>query len=273
MSRSPAEPPEHASFTAATVELALAAARAEHGPGVQVVRALKVVSGVRGLLGQARYTVVVRRPLPVRIQVETTVEVLPREDADPVRGALEDLLDAADAGERAAGPSDWQWSEPSEVDRLLAQLSRRGDAEAVRHPALSVAEHDLPVDDSPADLGALLALPQHAEPPWTGWDRDELRRLGVPGPVLSRLPVEDPSDDAGWRRALVTAIAGTVPAPATADAQHPVVVSGHGLLGAVAVLQAAIEASATPGTISHDGRVRPATPAAIVDVLAACARS
>lgn len=139
----------------------------------------------------------------------------------------------------------------------------------MRHPAPGLADHE-----AAAATPGPSADPEAAEEQMgTGWDREELRRLGVPAPLLSRLPVEDPSDDAGWRRALQTAIVATVPPPAQPDAQHPVVVSGHGLLGAVALLRAAIEEGATPGTISHEGRQRPATPAALVEVLAACARS
>lgn len=280
MTRSPRADDDTQTFSGASVESALRAARAAHGPRVEVLRALRVVAGVRGLLGQARYEVVVKRPVP------TTVEVLhldrSRDDArggDPVSSALDDLLDAAEEREAAlAGEEDeagWTWTQQSEVEDLFAELAERLGPDTPRHPALAVAEHDLLGDDLPQgppleaeDADVVLEPAMGA-----GWDRGELRRLGVPAAVLSRLPVEDPSDDAGWRRALLGALAATVPPPAQADAQHPVVVSGYGLLGAIAVMRAAVEDGATPGTLALDGRHRPATPAAFVEVLAASARS
>jgi hypothetical protein len=272
-------------FEAASVDLALRAARAAHGPDVQVVRALRVVAGVRGLLGQARYQVLVRPPVPVQVVVLPDTEAAapapaePVTGGDPLRSALDDLLDAADARERGAeaGPPDiveedsgWSWAQQQEVDRLLADLDARVGTAASPHPALEMAAHETPPPLLPQDDDEWAEV---EDAPGSGWDRDELRRLGVPAAVLSRLPVEDPSDDAGWRRALQGAIEAVVPAPSKADAQHPVVVSGHGLLGVVAVLRAAVEDGLTPGTISFDGRRRPANPAALVDVLAAVVRS
>ena len=288
MTRPPRADEDTETFSAASVDAALRAARAAHGAQVEIVRAMRVVAGVRGLLGQARYCVVVRPTPP------TTTIVLPQEPAevsgDPVQVALDDLLDAAEEREREARQPveqdlGWTWTQQHEVEHLLAELGDRLGPDAARHPAPAVAEHDEPAvseveldgdDDDGAVSGEAgpdpLMVPD-APDLGPGWDRAELRRLGVPAAVLSRLPVEDPSDDAGWRRALVTAIASTVPAPAAPDAEHPVVVSGHGLLGAVAVMRAAVEDGATPGTLGHEGRHRPATPAAIVDVLAASARS
>lgn len=109
--------------------------------------------------------------------------------------------------------------------------------------------------------------------PAAAWDRGALRSAGVPAAVLRRLPAEDPSDDAGWRRALREAIAAVVPPPAEPSEQTPVVVSGHGLAGVVAVLRAAAEDGRAPGTIALGDRRRPATPAALVEVLAACVGS
>ena len=114
-------------------------------------------------------------------------------------------------------------------------------------------------------------VPQPAATP--GWDRGELRRLGVPAAILGRLPVEDPVDDAAWRRALRKAIETVVSPPARPSADHPVVVNGYGLLGAVAVLRAAVEEGATPGTITFEGRRRAAGPEALVEVIAECIRS
>jgi len=118
-------------FTGPTVDEALRAARAAYGPHVQVGRALRVVSGVRGLLGQARYCV------EVRPAGTTSITVLPYDSpadplsGDPVRSALDELLDAAEERERGAAevalPDEAGWSFPQqrEVDRLLAELGER----------------------------------------------------------------------------------------------------------------------------------------------------
>lgn len=270
-------------FSGPTVQLALAAARSACGPHVQVLRAVRVQVGLRGLLGQARFDVSVRRP------VTTTVTVLPVQPPgeDPVLGALDELLEAADERERLAAGEQvddtaWSWAQQQEVDRLLTELTARSGAQGRReqHPAPDVATHEVPPPGAtaadggaPEDALAEEAVVVPDQGLGSGWDRAELRRLGVPAAVLSRLPVEDPADDAGWRRALRAAIAAVVPAPARPDEQHPVVVSGHGLLGAVAVLRAGAEDGATPGTISYDGKRRTATPATLVEVLASCARS
>lgn len=131
-----------------------------------------------------------------------------------------------------------------------------------------------PVGAGEPHAGRVAAFPPAPAPvPSAGWDRAALRSIGVPPAVMRRLPVEDPVDDGGWRRALQEAIAAVVPAPAEPDADHPIVVSGHGLTGAIAVLRAAVEDGAVPGTIAGQGRCRPATPAALVEVLAGWARS
>lgn len=219
--------------------------------------------------------------------------------------ALRRLVDAADASEeRTAAPeASWSWNGEAEVGALLEDVAALGGAARpdppVEHPAPDLARHSsagaspdgVPVDAAAASwrnvlVGALEptgAPPRReraparpvspAEPEPVGWSRAELRSIGVPPAVLRRLPIEDPTDDGGWRRALQEAIAAVVPAPAEPDADHPVVVSGHGLAGVIAVLRAAVEDGAAPGTISFQGRRRQATPAALVEVLAACAGS
>lgn len=268
-------------FTGPTVQHALAAARAAHGPAVQVVRAVRRTSGLRGLLGSTRVELVVRPPAPrVTVRQEGNEPAARSRNrgrtdgaapgvGDPVGGALEGLLEAVEERERESteelvDDTAWTWAQQQEVARLLEELTTRsgtaGQPPPGKHPAPALAEHDdLPEDGSDA--------------PGSGWDRDELRRLGVPPAVLSHLPVEDPSDDAGWRHALRQAIGAAVPAPGRPGEQTPVVVSGHGLLGAIAVLRAGAEEGATPGTISFAGKRRAATPAALVEVLSSCARS
>jgi hypothetical protein len=94
--------------------------------------------------------------------------------------------------------------------------------------------------------------------PRSGWSRSGLARIGVPDEVLAALPDDDPVDDLGWLVALTDAIAACVPPPAVADAEHPVVVTGHGLPGALAILEAGCR-GATPGTLSTADRTAPAT--------------
>ncbi len=101
----------------------------------------------------------------------------------------------------------------------------------------------------------------------TGWSRDALAALGVPPAVLAQLPATAPTDDLGWVVALTAAIAAVVPAPAAlATGEHPAVVHGHGVVGAVALLDAGSR-GLTPGTISHAGRTAAATPTELALVL------
>lgn len=232
----------------------------------------------------------------------------PAPGGDGLADALRDLVDAADSSERSVAEPSWSWNGEAEVGALLADVATLRTARAERpsgHPALDLAAHaahaahaaPAAAPAAPAAPGAplwrdLLAdavqPPARPEPPRPAepvgparpapagpalFDRNDLRGIGVPAAVLRRLPVEDPVDDGGWRRALQEAIEAVVPAPADPDDDHPVVVSGHGLAGVVAVLRAAVEDGAAPGTISHRGRRRQATPAALVEVLASCARS
>jgi hypothetical protein len=217
---------------------------------------------------------------------------------------LRRLVDAADASERTSLPeASWSWNGGAEVGALLEDVAALGLAarpdHPAGHPAPDLARHssahpaalEVPPADAAATWRSLLvgALEptgaplrrertldrpvSPAEPEPVRWSRAELRSIGVPPAVLRRLPIEDPTDDGGWRRALQEAIGAVVPEPAEPDADHPVVVSGHGLAGAIAVLRAAVEDGAVPGTISLQGRRRQATPAALVEVLATCAGS
>lgn len=224
---------------------------------------------------------------------------------------LRGLVDAADETEDSA-PA-WSWTGTSEVSALLDVVTARQGREPGGHPDPALGIHSLdlvrprqggrpgaPVAlddergpagpstdpfgqpgrwrrrllDTVEELADAPAPPRPAGPrPVAAWDRGSLRAAGVPAAVLRRLPAEDPSDDAGWRRALREAIAAVVPPPAEPSEGTPVVVSGHGLAGVVAVLRAAAEEGRAPGTIALGDRRRPATPAALVEVLAACVRS
>ena len=99
-----------------------------------------------------------------------------------------------------------------------------------------------------------------------GWSRSALATLGVPEPVLDALPPTDPADDLAWVVALAAAISATVPAPAEPDEQTPAVLSGHGLAGVAALLEAGCQGT-PPGTIAHAGRTAPATATELALVL------
>ena len=88
----------------------------------------------------------------------------------------------------------------------------------------------------------------------------------MPAAVLDALPAPAPQGDLAWVVALTAAIETTVPPPAEPDEAHPVVVSGHGVRGAVAVLDAGSR-GLSPGTITHAGRTAPATATELALVL------
>lgn len=287
-------------FSGDTLDEALASARAAHGPQVRVVRAQRARQGFRGLLGRERYDVVVRLP-------ETTVTVLspepaprpepvrrPRvrrreDDGDPVHSAFADLLAAADESERAAPeePS-WAWNGEEDVSALLHDLTawskKQLALEAGPHPAPELvasegntdrADRAHRADRSGAPRREPARAPARPRPPRRSgeWDRAHLRSLGVPHEILGRLPIEDPETDEEWRTALREAIAAAVPAPSSPDADHPFVVSGHGVPGAVAILRTAVRDGATPGMLTFEGRRRAAGPKVLVEVLASCVHS
>ncbi len=98
------------------------------------------------------------------------------------------------------------------------------------------------------------------------WSRATLVSVGVPDAVLEQLPPAAPLDDLAWVVALTAAIGAVVPAPAEVDEDHPVVVSGFGLEGAIAVLEAGVRGQ-HPGTVTHAGRTAPATATELALVL------
>lgn len=159
------------------------------------------------------------------------------------------------AGSLPTGPPVEAASEvPRRVPEDLAPTPR---ARAVARPAPVAA---------PAAPRRTAARPARAAAPGSGWSRERLEALGVPAGVLDQLPGAAPRDDLGWVVALTAAIEAAVPAPHEPDDEHPVVVSGHGLAGAVAVLDAGCR-GAVPGTIGHAGRTAPATATELALVL------
>lgn len=245
-------------FTGESLEEAMAAAVSALGPDLQVRRARKVRSGVRGLMGKDRYEVLAvpaggGRPSP-----------------EAVTAALEGLLERAES-EEAASTSAPVRPIPSAPHRAapvappvappVAAPRRDPDlAELAPHPRPDVADHPdagplrrtpleaMPTGESPTAQGP---VPQSLAEP--GWSRERLRALGVPAAVLAALPKQEPSDDLAWLVALTEAVSATVAPPATADAEHPVVLDGHGTAGALALLEAGTRGT-PPGRLSLEGR-------------------
>lgn len=262
MTADPVRPDEPAAATAEVVEVftgesleeAMAAAVAALGPDLQVRRARKVRSGVRGLMGKDRYEVLAvpaggGRPSP-----------------EAVTAALEGLLERAESEEAAAAsaPARPIPSRPHRAARVappVAAPRRDPDlAELTTHPQPDVADHPsagplrtTPVEAMPTGGTPSAQGPELQSPPGPGWSRERLHALGVPAAVLAALPKQEPSDDLAWLVALTEAVSATVAPPATADAEHPVVLDGHGMAGALALLEAGTRGT-PPGRLSVEGR-------------------
>jgi len=293
-------------YTGDTLQDAMASAVADLGPDLEVRRARKIRSGVRGLMGRQVYEVLATAPTGGPLGSDSRPLAgdsggFGADSGDPLQDAVERLLEQADAQESAPpapqrpGPGDEQGLRPRAVtvtrtpgrrasDRPAADTAvpePHGRAPAVAgdaaprpvsapdgatarrrrtdapHPDPTVADHALAQQPFPAlgrSANGISALGRSAN----GWSRARLARIGVPAPVLGALPTDEPTDDLGWLTALTAAIAACVPAPAVAGPDHPVVVDGYGLAGALAVLAAGCR-GATPGTISCPGRTADAT--------------
>ncbi len=212
---------------------------------------------------------------------------------DVVAGAYAALLAEVDDEERTSAPvSTWV---ATDLEQLLTAVGRptAPRVEPV-HPDPKLADHltSEPGMAEPRLPEARLPEPRLPEPPPVllrsalpravaaaptpyvgarpratpassgGWDRANLYRLGVPEQVLARLPAQDPSDAGEWCRALRTAVAASIPAPVLLGPEHP-----------VAILHGVVERRGEPGRIALGSGVWPATPAALVEVLATCLRS
>ena len=92
-----------------------------------------------------------------------------------------------------------------------------------------------------------------------GWSRQALTSLGLPAVLLQALPAQDPTGDLAWVVGLSEALAELLPAPAEPDEEHPVVVSGYGLAGLLAIVEAGCR-GVTPGTWTWGSRTCLATP-------------
>lgn len=223
-------------FTGASMQEAYAAAVEMYGTGVEVRRARLVRRGIRGALGQSHYELLVAPPGAGA----TDTELQAAETAVSV--ALEELLNEADRAEKFA------------AERVVAAA---GPVSGSRHPDPTIGVHELD-EDAPSAIA-----------PRGVWSRARLRELGVPAPILRRLPVEDPQDATGWLEALTKAINAEIPAPASADADHPVVINGYGREGALAMMQAGVVGIA-PGTLCVNGRTVLGSPAELAKVVSTC---
>lgn len=289
-------------YTGDTLQDAMASAVADLGPDLEVRRARKIRSGVRGLMGRQVYEVLATAPAGGPLGSDSRPlgsDSRPlagdsggfgADSGDPLQDAVERLLEQADARESAPpapqrpGPGDEQGLRPRAVTVTRTPGRRASDRPAAdtavpephgRAPAVAGDAAPRPVsapdgatarrrrtdahpDPTVADHAlALQPFPGNGRPA-NGWSRARLARIGVPAPVLGALPTDEPTDDLGWLTALTAAIAACVPAPAVAGPDHPVVVDGYGLAGALAVLAAGCR-GATPGTISCPGRTADAT--------------
>ena len=278
-------------FTGESLEEAMAAAVAALGPDLQVRRARKVRSGVRGLMGKDRYEVLA---VPAGGG---------RSSPEAVTAALEGLLERAESEEAAgtatppaAATASTSRTPPPAPEPVPAATLRRSTpvaaprrepdlAERAPHPQPDLAEHrdhghtaslaaspTAPPTTEQASVEPVPAEPTPVEPGTrgSGWSRTRLLDLGVPAAVVAAVdaalpagePTEGPSDrsadDLRWLVALTTAVAATVPPPAQADADHPVVLDGHGTAGALALLEAGVRGT-PPGRLTTGDRTVAAT--------------
>ena len=239
-------------YTGDTLEEAMAGAVAALGPGLEVRRARKVRSGVRGLMGRPVYEVlaVAGRATtggdPLRSAVD---QLLERADAQEARGTGDELpaVGARPAPSRAAPAPPRTAPAPPRTAPALPRPARQIDQGA--RPALE-GSRPLPTE------GPHNTAPETARAP--GWSRAGLARIGVPVAVLNALPRDAPSDDLGWLVSVTAAISACVGPPATSGPEHPVVVNGYGLPGVLGILEAGCR-GATPGRISYADRSTNAT--------------
>lgn len=256
-------------FTGETLEEAMSAAVAARGPDLVVEHARRVRSGVRGLLGKERYEVVVAAPSasspgggdPVEAALAALLDDADAQEAVPARAPESRARAAAPAPRRELAPQVRPvrpaTSEPevvAEPPAVAEDPPATGTAPRVvlEGVALPPAALDGPTSPPARSTGTWQpmrrpkrppvphpdpSVAEHADAAGPSWSRARLERLGVPARVLSALPSADPADDLAWVVALTHAIASCVPSPGSASAATPVVVDGHELAGAVAILE------------------------------------
>ncbi len=269
-------------YTGDTLEEAMAGAVAALGPDLEVRRARKVRTGVRGLMGRPVYEVLAvagRSPSPGGDPLRSAVNrLLERADAQEARGTHQDLPSSPPRGAArpaapAAPPQDEPFPEtradlPRRV-RATGAVEDRSDVAAREHPGRRTDPPRQLEAPRPAPLEELPEPPRRSAPDepqrsapgagrTPGWSRAGLARIGVPAAVLNALPRDAPSDDLGWLVSVTAAIAACVGPPAGTGPEHPVVVNGFGLSGVLGILEAGCR-GATPGRIAFAGRTADAT--------------
>jgi hypothetical protein len=170
----------------ADVEELLARVHTEHGPEARIVKAERVRSGgVGGFFARERYEVTVEVPEVPEVPEAPDDPGEARDAVAASPGSVEDLLDAADARERADQPVVRAWSPPAADAPAVVTMPRR---------PLSTDGHDFA-----EVLSALTATAQRerrpaptaasptAAQPSTGPGIAELSRLGVPDELLVHL--------------------------------------------------------------------------------------
>jgi hypothetical protein len=273
-------------FTGDSLEEAMAYAVATLGPDLTVRRARKVRKGVQGLRGKETYEVaavpaprasgdVVGAAFETLLHEAEALEEHPeaaphptprlrRTVRPPVASPPPPVLTAEPAASLPAAPA----PAPAPVPAAAASAALPEPAAPPAAPpaaAMAAPAAVAPPAAVPAPEPATRrAAPQPAHPatvaaPADGWSRAALAALGLPERVLAALPTKDPRDDVAWLGALAEALATALPAPATADFSHPVVVDGYGVAGVLGLLEAGAKGIA-PGTITDHGRTAPATP-------------
>jgi hypothetical protein len=243
------QPLDAHTFSADSLELAMAEAVSTLGPGLTVLQAQRVRAGMRGLRGKDRYEVVAQGSgtAPSR---PAGPGAAPGTSNGVPGAALDGLWGQAAQPEQLPEATGWTPVHAEEPEPFPDVV--------VRHPEVAldaVLTPPSPQLPQVADRHSLTHRAPHSSP---GWSRAGLHDLGVPEAILSALPEEDPTDDLAWLVALTQAIASVVPPPAMPSAEEPAVLSGWGIRGAVALLEDGARGWPV-GTLSDVGRSEPAT--------------
>jgi hypothetical protein len=283
-------------FTGDSLEEAMAYAVATLGPDLTVRRARKVRKGVQGLRGKETYEVaavpaprvsgdVVGAAFETLLHEAEALEEHPEAAPHPtprVRRTVRPPVAAPPPPALTAEPVVPAPTSPAPVTAAAPPApiaTPATEAAPAPPPAPAVAPVAEPVavaapaavpapEPAPRRAVTRPARPAPAPEHVRGWSRAALAALGLPERVLAALPAKDPRDDVAWLGALAKALGTALPAPASADFSHPVVVDGYGVPGVLGLLEAGAKGIA-PGTITDHGRTAPATPLELALVIRA----
>ena len=263
-------------FRGATVEAALATARAAQGPDVTVLRALRVRRGVRGLLpGPGEVVLRVRVP----VQASGVPGAPATRNGDPVDHALRALLarnDHLDVDPAAAAATPSPSRPPSapvrdfvpESDIVVVETPDGGHG----HRALEVAGAELERAPQPPPPAAGPGTRPGTAVEEPRWDVPAMHVAGLPLAVCRRLPDTDPGDHRARVAALAGAIAAVVPSPCPPGPTQAVALSGYGPQGALALIQAGASGVVPDRLHLDDGPVLATAYALALGVLACVPR-